>query len=90
MLHHRQPAIAETALIGLAGDIVKIDLFEFLTVKYPDYNKDELENIADLLVKSRIKKEDVEFIDIVFNLNLILQIINFFNVLRKYRAAISK
>ncbi len=29
MLNHGQPAITETALIGFAGDIVKIDFFEF-------------------------------------------------------------
>ena len=29
VLDHRQPAIAETALEGFAGDVVKLDLFEF-------------------------------------------------------------
>jgi len=64
--HRIETTETEMFVGGLQLRREKIELLNYLTEKYKEFGLDNIDKISDLLVKSRIKKEDKELIDDVF------------------------
>lgn len=64
--HRIETVEIEMFVGGLQLRKEKIELLNYLTENYREFDVKNLEKISDLLVKSRINKEDKEFLDNVF------------------------